>query len=187
MTVSDRMTPPRAPRPFGRRLILAAMLDAELYEEVEADRMALPQAALVVVLAALGFGIGSFANGGLAGVLWITLTMLSGWVGWACLTYWIGSRLLATPDTETDAGELLRTLGFSAAPGCCAVFGIVPGLTPWLFTVILIWMLATMVVAIRQALDYRTTARALAVCAVGIPFVLLLLIGVLLLTGPWPL
>jgi hypothetical protein len=163
------------------------MLDPDLYEEVEADRTALPQAALVVVLGALGFGIGSLSNGGWMGVAWITGAMILGWIGWACIAYWIGAWILPGPETVTDHGELLRTVGFSAAPGCAAVVGLVPGLNPWLLLAVLLWLLAAMVVAIRQALDYRSTARALAVCAIGIPFAVLVLTVVLLFTGPWPL
>jgi len=185
MSADETQRPPRA-TPFPIRIWRAARLDPELYEEVEADRSALPQATIVVVLAALGFGIGSFANGGWSGILWTSVVMLVGWIGWACLAYWIGVGLLASPQTESDHGELLRTVGFSAAPGIVAVLGIVPGLNPWLFLVVLLWMFATMVVAIRQALDYCSTGRALAVCAIGIPVAFLLLAGVLLFTGPWP-
>jgi hypothetical protein len=172
---------------FARRVWRAALLDADLYEEVEADRTALPQAALVVLVAALGFGIGSFSNGGWSGILWTTGVMILGWIGWAGLAYWIGAWLLPGPETVADHGELLRTLGFSAAPGVVAVLGLLPGLNPWLFLGVLLWMFSTMVVALRQALDYRSTARALAVCAIGIPFAIGLLAAVLLFTGPWPL
>ena len=176
-----------APTAFWRRVYRAALLDACLYEEVEADRSALPQAALVVLLASLGFGIGSFENGGWVGIAWTTGGMLIGWAGWASISYWIGVGLLAGPQTESDHGELLRTIGFSAAPGLLAVFGLVPGSNPWLFFALVAWMFVAMVVAIRQALDYCTTLRAIAVCAIGIPFVTAILTLALLFTGPWPL
>ena len=35
------------------------------------------------------------------------------------------------------------------------------------FVITAIWMLAAMVVAVRQALDYRSTGRAIAVCVIG--------------------
>jgi hypothetical protein len=47
------------------------------------------------------------------------------------------------------------------------VFGVVPGLRTPLFVLTSVWMVAAMVVAVRQALDYSTIARALAVCAIG--------------------
>jgi hypothetical protein len=42
-----------------------------------------------------------------------------------------------------------------------------PGLAVPLFATVPIWMLATMVMAVRQALDYTSTLRAVAVCAFG--------------------
>ena len=44
---------------INRRMLRAALLDADLYEEVEADRGATRQASLVVVLSAVAAGIGS--------------------------------------------------------------------------------------------------------------------------------
>jgi len=172
--------------PFARRVWRAATLDACLYEEVEADRSALPQAALVVLLASIGVGIGSFQNSGWAGIAWMTAAGLIGWVGWACVTYWIGVWLIPGPETESDHGELLRTIGFSAAPGMFAALGVVPGLNPWVFLGVGLWLLTAMVIAVRQALDYCTTLRAIGVCAIGFPLSALFLTVCLLLTGPWP-
>ena len=47
------------------------------------------------------------------------------------------------------------------------VLGVVPGLTGMVFFVVSIWMLVSMVVAVRQALDYTGTLRAVAVCVIG--------------------
>lgn len=62
---------------------------------------------------------------------------------------------------------MLRTIGFSSAPGLIRVLGIIPGLRPLLFLVAGIWMLVAMVIAVRQALDYTSTWRALGVCGIG--------------------
>ena len=69
------------------------------------------------------------------------------------------------PQTRADVGELLRTIGFASAPGMLRVFGIVPGATIPAFAITAVWMLAAMIVAVRQALDYQSTSRAVAVCA----------------------
>ncbi len=62
---------------------------------------------------------------------------------------------------------MLRTIGFSASPGVLLVLGIIPVLGVFVSLVVSIWMLAAFVVAVRQALDYRSTGRAVAVCAIG--------------------
>jgi hypothetical protein len=142
-------------------------MDARLYEEVEADQGALGQAMAVVILSSLAAGIGTVSQGGWAGILFGTLSALVGWFFWAYLTYFIGAKLLPEHQTRTAPGELLRTIGFSSAPGLIRVFGIIPFLTGILFLIASIWMLVAMVVAVRQALDYRSTWRAVGVCAIG--------------------
>jgi hypothetical protein len=146
-------------------MVGAATLDARAYEEVEADRGANGQALAVVVLAGVASGVGTrFGLGGLVGG---ALVGILSWVVWAWLTYLIGTRWLREPDTEANAGQLLRTLGFAASPGVLRVFGVLPILGDIVFVATAVWMLITMVVAVRQALDYRSTGRAVIVCLIG--------------------
>ncbi len=149
------------------RMLRAAKLDVELYEEVEHDEGALGQATTVVVLSSIAAGIGTLGIGGLAGLVSGTLAALLGWYVWAFLTYYIGTRLLPEPQTEADHGQLLRTLGFASAPGLIRVAGIIPGLGAIVFSLAGIWMLVATVIAVRQALDYTSTGRAIGVCAIG--------------------
>ena len=152
---------------FKRRMIRAAKLDADLYEEVEADKGALSQAVWVVILASIATGIGSFARGGAAGIAAGIVSSLFGWLVWAYLTYLIGTKMFPEPQTESNIGELLRTIGFSSSPGLLRIFGIIPGLTGPVFFITSLWMLAAMVVGVRQALDYTSTLRAVGVCLIG--------------------
>ena len=152
---------------FKNRIIRAAMLDVNLYEEVEADKGAMVQAMGVVVLSSIAAGFGSFVIGGFGGILTGTFAALIGWYIWAYLTYFIGTRVLPEPQTEADHGELLRTIGFSSSPGLIRVFAIIPGLTGVVFLFAAIWMLVAMVIAVRQALDYQSTLRAVGVCLIG--------------------
>jgi len=152
---------------FTNRMIRAAKLDTHLYEEVEADKSTMQQAMGVVVLSSLAAGVGSIGTMGLGGILLGTLAALGGWYIWAYLTYFIGTKFLAEPQTEADLGQLLRTTGFSSSPGLIRILGIIPGLGTMVFVVASVWMLVSMVIAVRQALDYTTTWRAVAVCAIG--------------------
>ncbi|MCZ6753197.1 MAG: hypothetical protein O7E51_15395, partial [Acidobacteria bacterium] len=108
------------------RMIRAAKLDINLYEEVEADKQAMGQAMTVVILSSVAAGIGSISHGGVSGIFWGTIAALAGWFIWAFLTYFIGTRLLPEPQTRADVGELLRTTGFSSSPGVLRVLGVVP-------------------------------------------------------------
>ena len=151
---------------FAERMIGAAKLDVHIYEEIEADRTAMGQAMTVVVLSSVAAGIGSM-NGGFRGLVAVSLASLAGWFVWGWLTYLIGTKLLPEANTKADPGELLRTIGFSAAPGVLRIFGFVPFLGGVISFIASVWMLVAMVIAVRQALDYTSTNRALGVCAIG--------------------
>lgn len=152
---------------FKGRIIRAAKLDVHLYEEVEADTGAMGQAMGVVVLSSIAAGVGSIARVGLGGILIGTIFALIGWYVWAYLTYFIGAKFFPEPQTKANHNELLRTIGFSSSPGLIRVLGIIPGLEMMVFLVASIWMLVAMVIAVKQALDYKSTLRAVGVCVIG--------------------
>ncbi len=149
------------------RIIRAAKLDVNLYEEVEADKGALGQAMGVVVLSSIAAGVGSIGQVGVKGIFIGAITALIAWYIWAYITYFIGVKILPEPQTKADHGELLRTIGFSSSPGLIRILAIIPGLAGILFLITSIWMLVAMVIAVRQALDYQSTLRAVAVCIIG--------------------
>ena len=160
------------------RMIRAAKLDINLYEEVEADKQAMGQAMTVVILSSVAAGVGSISSAGVSGIFWGTFAALAGWFIWAFLTYFIGTRILPEPQTRADVGELLRTTGFSSSPGVLRVLGVVPFLWDLVFFVTAVWMLVAMVIAVRQALDYKSTGRAVGVCLLG--WIVLVVVNLLL-------
>ncbi len=172
--------------PFAMRLVGALALDPLTYEEVEADRSATGQALLVVVLSSVAAGIGArgLGSGSVQSLVFISGISLVAWVTWAVVTFEIGSRLMPEPQTKVDVGELMRTIGFSAAPGMLRVFGLVPGASIAAFAITAVWMLIAMVVAVRQALDYTSTARAVAVCLLGWTLALAIAVTLGLVFGP---
>jgi hypothetical protein len=167
MYKNEHIVPVSYGTPFFQRLIRAAKLDASLYEEVESDSEGLSQAITVVALSSLATGIGAFPRLGARGLLFGMAVGLIGWVFWSFLTYWIGARLLPTLETNANLGQLLRTTGFATAPGILGVLGYAPALTGFITVITQLWVLAAFVIAIRQALDYTSTLRAIAVCAIG--------------------
>ena len=62
----------------------------------------------------------------------------------------------------------------------------IPPIAGVVFLVSTLWMMVAMVVAVRQALDYRGTGRAIAVCAIGFPIYVIPLAASLLVLGAWP-
>ena len=154
-----------------KRMIGAAKLDIAIYEEVEADTSATRQAMAVVVLVALATGIGTLGSGGPVGLVVGIVAGLGLWALWAWITYFVGTTLLKTAETEANWGQLARTLAFAQSPGVLKVFGFIPVLGPLVFAIASIWQLVAMVIAIKQALDYTSTWRAAGVAVVGfIPY-----------------
>jgi hypothetical protein len=150
---------------FTERMFRAARLDAVVYEEVEADTTATSQALAVVVLSSIAAGVGM--GRGIGGIVAAIVISLPAWYVWAFLTYWIGTRVLPEPQTSSSHGELLRVIGFAAAPGLIRVLGVVPFLRGLVFLVAAVWMLIAGIIAVRQALDYRGTGRAVVVVLIG--------------------
>jgi hypothetical protein len=175
-----------APSPFLRRLIGAAALDPATYEEVEADRTATGQALTAVLMSSVAAGLAAGGIGRMTvpSVAFFSLVALVAWMAWALVTFEVGMRVLPDSDTRVDIGELLRTTGFAATPGLLHVFGLLPGMTTVVFAISAVWMLAAMIVAVRQALDYRNTGRAVAVCVLGWMLALVFALGLGVLFAP---
>jgi hypothetical protein len=151
---------------FHQRAIGAARLEVPVFEEIEADRTATGQALIIVVLSTVAAGIGLSSGLYNAPVLHRVMLALLFWVFWAIATYIVGVYLMPEPQTETSVGELLRTIGFAASPGMLRIFGVIPGIGATIYVISTVWMLVAIVIAIRQALDYKSTRRAVVVCVI---------------------
>jgi hypothetical protein len=168
------------------RLMGAAMLDAGMYEGIEADRGTNGQAALTVLLSSLAaaFGAGAWAHARALPLIVVAAIAGLMWVAWVFMVFHIGTRMLPTAETRVTLGELFRTTGFAAAPGLLQVFAMFPGMAMPVFAGTWLWMLAAMVVAVQHALDYRTLGRALAVCGVALSLCIVLAFVLGVLWGP---
>jgi len=149
------------------RLVGVLMLDAQAYEDIEQDRRATTQALTVVILGSLAAGLGAGLTFGPTALVRETVGGVAGWVMWAGVTYLLGTRVWPESETRTDMGELLRTIGFSYAPSFFSIFGVLPRVGGAVRVGVALWLLATTVLAVRQALDYRSTAKAFQVVFAG--------------------
>jgi hypothetical protein len=156
------------------RMLRAAKLKVNLYEEVEADTKATGQAFLAVVLVSLATGIGAgiagiYTKGGtgfLLGLIGGLIASILGWLAWSFITYIIGTKIFKGPYTSATWGELLRTIGFSNSPGVLRVLSFIPFLGGLIAFAASVWALIAGVIAVRQALDF-STGRAIGTCIVG--------------------
>jgi hypothetical protein len=159
---------------FAYRLLGAAMLDAGMYEGIEADGRTTTQALAAVILASLAAGVGA---GDWLGDRTMTLAVVTAlavitWSAWAMLIFQIGTRVMPGPDTRADWGQLLRTTGFASSPGLLLVFGVMASGRPIVFALAGVWMFVAMVFGVKHALDYRDAGRAVGVCALAVALVL---------------
>ncbi|MCY3544920.1 MAG: YIP1 family protein [Chloroflexi bacterium] len=145
------------------RMIGAALLRSDTFEEVEADSNAMVQALIVVIIVAIAGAIGSFLSeeGDIvrALIFGIVFSIVS-WAVWALVAVFVGTKILKTEDTEADWGQVARCTGFAQTPGLLSILVFVPVVGGLFGVVSLAWRVAAMVVAIRQSLDYTSTWRA---------------------------
>ena len=163
---------PPASTSIVERMIRAARLDSALYDEVETDETATLQALFIVVVASVSSGIGSAVSVAMLGVhpsiilaslISGLILSLVGWLIWSFITYIVGTKIFGGIATY---GELLRTIGFSDAPGILLIFSFIPFLGGLISFIIGVWGLVAMAIAVRQALDF-STVNAILTCIVG--------------------
>lgn len=166
------------------RIVRAALLDKAVYEEVEADRSATGQAVTLVVLVAVASGIGIGVGGDVLGLISSAAIALAAWAIGAAIVYFVGATIIPEPQTEADWGQVARTLAFAQSIGLVRILGFLPVIGALIVLGSLVWQLVAMVIAIRQALDYTSTVRAVAVILIGfIPYIVALGVLNALLSG----
>ena len=168
-----------------RRLWRAALLDADTYEEIEADRSAIGQATLVVLLACAAGALSQFLIWGELPPQQLALRVAADgistlvlWLLGSAFAFMVGASFFRGPETETDYREILRTTGFAFGPGLLRVLGGLPPAELGMGIDLLarLWVFVAVVVALRQALDY-TTLRAVGTFGTAALLVFLVLWG----------
>jgi hypothetical protein len=153
---------------FQQRLIGAVCLRSATYEDVEHDSSATFQAGVVVVIASFTTSVAWYFGMHRARlILHGALQALVAWLAGSVVLWFIGTKLLPGKETEADLGQLLRTLGFAQTPGLFGLLAILPVVGLFVPFIVAIWVIAATFVAVRQALDYDSTLRAMLVCLLG--------------------
>jgi len=155
---------------FFKRFIGVLVLDSSTFEEIEADRHAAMQSVTVVLLVCLAGGFAALGLGlaGVAGFATGTVISLGAWLVWAAAVTTVGTVVLPERKTKSDLTEVLRVLGFAAAPAVFIAFAAMKAVAAPMLVLVTIWTIAAAVLGVRQALDYRSTSRAIAVCVIAL-------------------
>ncbi len=149
------------------RMVAAALLDREVYEDVRRDQQATGRAAIIVTLGALAAGIGA-VNGGLASVLWHALAALPAWTAYAGGVYLVGTRMLGA--RQVPLVRLLQAAGLAGSPALLLVLGAVPVYGPLFILGVQLWVLVAMGRAAEPALELDKESALLASAIGWVPF-----------------
>jgi hypothetical protein len=163
---------------FQDRVIGALRLQPATFEEVEHDASATTQAAIIVAAGAV-IGALPALRYSVSAIVLAPIFALIGWAIGSAVVLLVGTKLFPGKNTQADLGQMLRTMGFAQSPNLFGILGAIPFLG-WLVGLCLaIWVLIAMVIAVRQALDYDDTMKAVVVCLVAwvIMFVITLVAG----------
>jgi hypothetical protein len=157
------------------RILRAIRLDWTVFREIAEDENAMSEAAIIVVvvtfLSAVGTGMGmllgkaGFGQAVLSFFLeWLIFGILIGWIGWAVITYFVGTLLF---QGKTDIPEMMRVLGYASAPKLLGLLGFIPCIG-WL-AALAGWILSLIagVIAIREAMEFDT-GKAIITVVVGV-------------------
>jgi hypothetical protein len=148
------------------RIYRSIKIDPEVFDEVQKDKNATITAGVVVVLSSLAAGIGASHFGAVNFFLAPVLSLVA-WFMWAYIVYFIGVKLFPDPKTKATHTALLRSIGFSSAPGLIRILGFNEDLMTVMFVGSAFWMLACMVVAVKQTLNYKSLWKALGVVTIA--------------------
>ena len=166
---------------FLNRIYRSIKIDPEVFDEVQKDKNATIAAGVVVVLSSLAAGVAATHLGAVNFFLAPILSLVT-WFVWAYIVYFVGVKLFPDPKTKTTHTALLRSIGFSSAPGMIRVLGFNEDLMTVMFVGSSFWMLACMVVAVKQTLNYKSLWKALGIVIIAWFTQAFLLIIILALT-----
>lgn len=159
------------------RMAGAALLNPDTFEDVEHDRGATIQAALVVIIVSVAGAIGGIIGGDgdiLRGLVFGIVRGVVSWAIWAGAAMLIGTTILKTPATHADWGQVARGTGFAQTPGILSILVFIPAAGTVVAFAVFIWSLAAMIISLRQTLDYDSTWRAFFVVVIAfIPVVII--------------
>ena len=136
------------------QIIRAAFLDRRLYKEIGDEPGAMFRALGMVVAVAVAYGLGimntpsegQVESAGLV-LLRAMSTVMLGWLLWASLAYFIGTRVLGG---QASHRRLLRALGIAYAPGILLALVNVPVVGGTVGLLSLLWLLPSGRVAVRE-------------------------------------
>jgi len=164
------------------RILRAIRLDWTVFREIAEDQNAMSEAAIIVVVVSIlsAIGAGLIAEGFFGAFLLSLLTsIIIGWIGWAVITYFVGTTLF---QGKTDIPEMMRVLGYAMAPNLLGFFRFIP-CVGWIIALaggILAFIAGF--IAVREAMEFDT-GKAILTVLIGWVISFAITLGVGLIFG----
>ena len=159
------------------RMVRAALLDVDLYKEVEHNQNLTAEALRVVIVVTALVGMGTALSALLAGDmvgavvgLFVRLAqVLLAWLVISYVTYYVGTHFF---NGTATFGQLLRTLGYAFSPYSLWVVSFIPVLDQMVPVIVALWALSAGFVAVRQALNVNNQRAAGTIVVALVPALL---------------
>jgi len=148
------------------RLLGAALLEAEVYQEVALVPTTRRHIALIVIISAIAAGLGSL-GGGIVGFLAAASVGLAGWGLYVFVSYWMATERFGVGRSHANWGATWRALGLASSPRVFLIFAFVPEVGLLVGLAVHAWVLITTVFAVRVTLDMEARP-AIAASAAGL-------------------
>ena len=145
------------------RLTRVLRFDASVYREIAADNRAMPQAGIVVTLAAVIAALGQLSLGALAVVVVAVITIIGFFIYTA-----VATGVSKVFQGKTSFNEMGRTLGYAYAWYALGVLALIPfggGFLAWIGSIVA-WVAG--VIALRESAEFETWKAVVTVIVAGI-------------------
>ncbi len=154
------------------RMLGAALLESDTYEEAAMAPSVRTQAILIVMITSIAAGLGGL-GGGLAGFVAGGFFALVGWSLYAFAAYWTATNRYGLPRSYGNLSATLRVLGLASSPRVFLIFTFVPVIGFLIGLAAHVWVLITTVAALRSGLDMDARSAYFAAAAGWVPMLLL--------------
>lgn len=172
---------------LGERMRCAARLASPLYRDVAAAGGSNRDALVVVLIAALGFGVGTLLGwavagspltGLVAGIILEPLATLAAWVGGSVAAWVVGTWLAPSGARPAGFWSVARALAFAQTPNLFGVLAVLPApFRGGVWLVLRCWTLAASSTAIRESLGL-SGGRTLVTLVISAAIYAALLVGI---------
>jgi hypothetical protein len=146
------------------RLLRVLRFDASVYKEIAADASAMPQAGIIVTVAAVLAALGQYLPRGIVAIIVAAVLAIIGFFIYVA----IATGVAKVFGGKTGFNEMGRTLGYAYAWYALGILALIPfggGLLVWIGSIVA-WIAGT--IALRESAEFETWKAFVTVVVAGL-------------------